>query len=99
MILYLCVWFFFEISVVLHILYKKCKNKRDKNILNNYRSLGDSKPERIIGISEKMKENCKWLTIFSSSIENDFIFNHFLPPLLYRWDIEFHFSSLASVSK
>ena len=53
MILYLCVWFFFEISVVLHILYKKCKNKRDKNILNNYRSLGDSKPERIIGISER----------------------------------------------
>ena len=71
------------------IIYKK----------NEYRSLGDSKPERIIGISEKMKENCKWLTIFSSSIENDFIFNHFLPPLLYRWDIEFHFSSLASVSK
>lgn len=46
-------WFFFKISVVSHILYKKCKNKKDKNILNGCRALGDSKLERITGISEK----------------------------------------------
>ena len=77
-------WFFFKISVVSHILYKKCKNKKDENILNSCRSLGDSKLERISGISEKMKENYKRLTIFSSSIENGFVFNHFLPPTIVQ---------------
>lgn len=65
-------------------MYKKCKNKKDENILNSCRSLGDSKLERISGISEKMKENYKRLTIFSSSIENGFVFNHFLPPTIVQ---------------